>query len=257
MTIDYKSKWYEETKPNYSEFDTGIPEYWMMVYSDRWQWLSDCAGKDFFDSRKVLEIGCGMGRALKWFKEFGAIETGVEPSEKAGAIARERGLNVINDYYPTEKVVGKFDVIYIEQVLSHAPNYKEIIQKVYEALEPGGLLFVEEPNDNNYLQSLLHAKHGNYWITADHCNYFDLHGMREILTGQGFKVMMEMSTYPMEMFALMGEDYIGNDEIGKQVHRKRFELESKLSPEARRNMYKAWADMGIGRDLMFIAKKGV
>jgi SAM-dependent methyltransferase len=41
--------------------------------------------------RKVLDIGCGQGELLQWLVEHGFEADGIEPSDDAAALARERG----------------------------------------------------------------------------------------------------------------------------------------------------------------------
>jgi len=257
MSVNYKTEYYEKVKPNYQSFDDGIKEYWAMVYSDRWQILSDIANKEFFEPRKVLEIGCGMGRALSWFKEFGADVTGIEPSDYACQIARQRGIMVINGYFDEREIDEQFDVIYIEQVLSHIPDFLHTLIKAKKLLKDDGLIMIEEPNDNNQLQKLLEAKHGRYWVTPDHCNYFNFGSLTASLQDIGFEVVEKMATYPMEFFELMGKPYIGNERQGQEVHKLRHELESRLPDRLRMELQRSWAKLGIGRDIILVGKKGV
>jgi SAM-dependent methyltransferase len=254
VNINYKTGYYEEVKPNYRDFDEYLPEFWKMKYEDRWQIISDLQDVEFFKKRKVLDIGCGLGRALKYFQGYGAECLGVEPSEYAAGIAKSRGLEVINDYFQNTEIDDLFDVIHIEQVLSHDPMYKEALVKARDLLKPNGILVIEEPNDNNILQKLLRNEKGEYWITPDHCNYFNYELLAKTLLEAKFKPVKTSCTFPMEFFELMGDKYIGNEEKGKEVHLKRFQLESSLPFSMRQNLHESMARLGLGRDCVIFAK---
>jgi hypothetical protein len=63
----------------------------------------------------------------------------------------------------------------------------------------------------------------------------------------------------MELFLMMGEDYIGKDDVGRACHnrRKSFDLafEAAGLGDKRRAFYRALADLGIGREAVLIAAK--
>ncbi len=58
---------------------------------------------------------------------------------------------------------------------------------------------------------------------------------------------------------MMGENYIGNDALGRACHnkRKKFDLafEAAGLKETRRGFYRALADLGLGREAVVIATK--
>jgi len=255
MTIDYKHQYYEQIKPDYKAFDEGIPEYWSMKYLDRWATILELLPADKVIDISVLDVGCGLGRACKHFNGYGAECLGVEPAEYAAGVARDRGIAVINDYFEDAEIEGEFDVIHIEQVLSHTPIVQPVLNKAYKLLKPGGVLVVEEPNDGNQLQKCLEGTYGKYWITEDHANYFNFRSMEELLEKTGFKVEVKSCTYPMEFFALMGFKYIGNETIGKMVHGLRYKLLEGMGRDARERLLRYYAKQGLGRDFVLFAKK--
>jgi SAM-dependent methyltransferase len=245
-------------KPEYRVFDEGIPEFWAMKYSDRWMQATELIDKGLFDNLKVLDIGCGMGRALSHFKKYGATVIGVEPSVYASRIAAERGIPVINNYFEnTDMKPKQFDIIHIEQVLSHTPNDIEVLSMAKDLLKDDGVMVIEEPNDYNELQKQLEVDYGTYWVVPDHCNYYNFDSIRTRVTGVGLRIVKQSATFPMELFEIMGDRYIGDETKGREVHRKRYELEKSLSYKQREKMQEAFAQMKLGRDLVVFLKKGV
>ena len=52
--------------------------------------------------KKILEIGCNDGVLLEPLSELGADVVGVDPASNVIKLAREKGLNVIEDYFNYE-----------------------------------------------------------------------------------------------------------------------------------------------------------
>ena len=68
-----------------------------------------------------------------------------------------------------------------------------------------------------------------------------------------------MTSFPMEAFLMMGEDYTGDPVLGRACHnrRKKFDLafEAAGLKETRRAFYRALAEAGLGREAVVIAVK--
>jgi len=52
----------------------------------------------------------------------------------------------------------------------------------------------------------------------------------------------------MELFLLMGENYVGNKEVGNRCHEKRMRFELNLPDDVRRRFYLNLASFGLGRE---------
>jgi len=65
-----------------------------------------------------------------------------------------------------------------------------------------------------------------YWIALpDHINYFNRKSLETLLKNTGWKVLHGESSFPMEMFLLMGDDYIENPPVGKSSFQKVVQME--------------------------------
>jgi 2-polyprenyl-3-methyl-5-hydroxy-6-metoxy-1,4-benzoquinol methylase len=109
----------------------------------------------------LLDIGAGTGDFLIEAKKSGWITTGIEPSDKAKSIAKQKGvvfseaLSAIQDHSQ--------DVITMWHVLEHVPDVEAQIKELKRILKPDGVLIVAVPNFNSY-----DAKHyGAYWAAYD------------------------------------------------------------------------------------------
>ena len=109
--------------------------------------LGDLKGK------RVLHLQCGTGEATLELAELGAVATGVDSSEEALEIARERESSVLwvhSDVQtlPAELRRARFDLVYAaDGVLAWLQDLEAWARGIEAALKPGGdlLLFEEHP----------------------------------------------------------------------------------------------------------------
>ena len=134
----------------------------------------------------------------------------------------------------------------------------------HDLLNPGGLLCVVVPNDYNPFQHALRTACGYepWWLAPPHhINYFNFESLSRLLINNGFEIILREATFPIDMFLLMGDNYIGNDALGRQCHGKRKEFERNLSKagmsEIKRELYKKFAEIGIGREVQVFGRKVV
>ena len=56
----------------------------------------------------------------------------------------------------------------------------------------------------------------------------------------------------------MGDNYIGNDQVGRGSHKRRMNFEKAMSLSGKsdlmRRIYKYFADIGLGREVVMIAR---
>ena len=110
---------------------------------------------------RILDIGAGTGDFLLIAKENGWITVGAEPSEKAKAIAKKKGISFVEA--TTELVDHSFDVISMWHVLEHVPNLENQIAELKRLLKPNGTLIIAVPNFKSF-----DAKHyGKFWAAYD------------------------------------------------------------------------------------------
>ena len=178
----------------------------------------------------------------------------------------------------TLKNSEKYDAINLTQVLEHVNNPIEFLKKCHRLLKSGGIIVIEAPNDYNPLQKIVQKslKKEEYWLTVltksrsrtdsfnqtskiDHVNYFNFFSLKRLLTKLKFKVVYQQSTFPLELFLLMGDDYLKNEKIGKKINQKRINLEMNLMAEKngriKKELYEKFAEIGIGRASIIYAKK--
>ena len=113
------------------------------------------------DKGSILDIGAGTGDFLSVAKNNGWHTIGVEPSEKAKAIAKKKGVSFVED--TSELGDHSFDVISMWHVLEHVPNLENQIKELKRLLKPSGTLLIAVPNFKSF-----DAKHyGKFWAAYD------------------------------------------------------------------------------------------
>jgi SAM-dependent methyltransferase len=256
----YREEYYSQEKPFYLERYREDLEWWNLVYDERYDTFESLMhGKQ----RRILDIGSGPGFFLLRGKERGWDTLGIEPSVKAVEHSRGLGLNIVEDFLDakTASALGKFDVVHMSEVLEHIPNPKGMLQLAYDLLNPEGLVCVVVPNDYNPIQKMLASSCGyNPWwvVPPHHINYFDFTSLSRLLREVGFKPVYQEATFPIDLFLLMGDNYVGNDELGRNCHAKRKQLELNIdraeSSDRKRDIYRQLADWGIGREVFIVGK---
>jgi SAM-dependent methyltransferase len=256
----YRSHYYGTEKPLYLERYEEDRAWWNLTYSDRYDTFESVlpAGR-----RRILDVGSGPGLFLATGKARGWTTLGVEPAQQAAAHSRGLGLEIVEQFLTEDlaKELGRFDVVHMSEVLEHIPDPRAFVRLASSMLTPGGLLCIVVPNDYNPLQRVLREQDGYqpWWVAPPHhLNYFTPASLQSLLERSGFEVLLSEATFPIELFLLFGDNYVGNDALGRQCHGKRKRLEVLLErggqTDLRRRLYRALAKEGVGREIMIVAR---
>lgn len=104
---------------------------------------------------RLLDIGAGTGDFLLTAKNDGWETIGVEPSDRAKNIAKEKGISFVEEISTLEN--HSLDVITMWHVLEHVPDLELQIQELKRLLKPTGTLIIAVPNyksfDANHYQT--------------------------------------------------------------------------------------------------------
>ena len=110
---------------------------------------------------RILDIGAGTGDFLLECKNQNWEILGIEPNEKAKAIAVGKGIKFGATIETLES--NSFDVITMWHVLEHVPDVEHQIVELKRLLKPSGTIIIAVPNFKSY-----DAKHyGAFWAAYD------------------------------------------------------------------------------------------
>ena len=115
------------------------------------------------NSRKgnLLDIGAGTGDFLLTAKQNGWSTIGVEPNEKAKAIAIGKGIKFSDSTQELES--NSFDLITMWHVLEHVPNLEIQIKELKRLIKPSGTIIIAVPNFKSYDANY----YGKFWAAFD------------------------------------------------------------------------------------------
>ncbi len=159
---------------------------------------------------KLLDIGCGGGKFLKFAKELGWEVVGLELDENAVKVARSIGLNVIHGSFSELGQLNKqFDVIICSHVLEHVYKPTLLIELALSSLAQNGELWIQWPNPRADGRELF----GAHWRGLEaprHIGIPSLAALQHIIDNINIKVsVVDKSQYwlysKMSMYASSNE----------------------------------------------------
>ena len=235
-------------------------DWWVLNFSDRYEFFEK---KLEATQRSLLDIGSGAGFFLQVGKNRGWAVKGIEPSRSAATYAKKMGLEVENDFF-TENTesLGQFDVVNLTAVLEHVPDPKAFLRNAVSHLKNNGILCLSVPNDFNPFQKILvdHCDTDAWWVVPDHhLNYFNHHSLRKLVESEGLVPIYQTTSFPIDIFLLMGDNYLVDEGLGRASHKRRVNFERKLKiagkDDLRRKLYESFAGLDIGREVILYAQK--
>jgi 2-polyprenyl-3-methyl-5-hydroxy-6-metoxy-1,4-benzoquinol methylase len=211
----------------------------------------------------MLDVGCGWAQCLQFFAAKGLKCYGFDPAPEAVAYGLEKGLNLRHAGMEKMDVFDglRFDIVMLNNVLEHLADPVAVVTEIREkVLNRGGLIIIDVPNEFNSFQLAARDLHGldNWWVAPPaHLNYFSKDTLCSLLEGCGYQIRLAESSFPLEIFMLFGDCYVGNNQIGKQCHLKRVAFEENLRrlgyEEKLRDFYQALASINLGRQIKIYA----
>ena len=178
---------------------------------------------------RILDIGAGTGDFLSVVKNNGWETVGVEPSEKAKAIAIKKGIAFSKQTSDLEN--HSFDVITMWHVLEHVPNLDQQIKELKRLLKPSGTLIIAVPNFKSF--DALH--YGKFWAAYDvpiHFWHFSKTAIKKLFEKEEIK-LSEVLPMKFDSFyvSLLSEKY----KTGKMNFVKAFFIGLQSNLKAKRN----------------------
>ena len=258
----YRDNFYnQDRKKDYFDKQRSQLDWWNRVFDKRLLRMEKFLGR----KGRLLDVGCGAGFFLSRAKAAGWEVIGLEPSKDAQSYAvEELGLQVflggVGDLQ--ENLAGsKVDVAYSHGVIEHLRDPVQEVTEIIAALENNGIVFTSAANDFNPYQASAVASLGvaPWWILPpEHLNYFTVNSLKKFHEKLGFTTLDLRTSFPIDQFLLMGENYIVNPSRGARAHHRRVSFEESLIYNGYETLLsrleEANATLGVGRQTDYIGR---
>lgn len=266
----YADKYYRKLKSNRSMSDklNDLDGFYALQYQDRLAVIEQLISPLL--PRKILDIGAGYGDFIRSMANNGWHTQGFEISKDAYSTIRDRrrlGVKQGAIEEISNMNFSRVSVVTLNNVLEHLREPMKILTVIRDRfLLKGGIVMIIVPNDFSPLQDILmktvlknNPKKKYYWLAPpEHLNYWSVFSFKRFARKCGFKVLSVVGDFPMELFPLMGEDYISHPYQGRKAHLKRVVLEKNIAEagfqKLKSDLFRSFASLGMGRDVQFFLK---
>ena len=135
----------------------------------------------------AVEIASNDGYLLQSYKEKGVPTLGIEPAANIAAVAEEKGIKTVCDFFGSELAnklaidYGRADVIHANNVLAHVPDLNGVVQGFRRFVKDSGVIIVEVPYvrdmvDGTEFDTVYH-EHLCYFSITALTRLFERHGL--------------------------------------------------------------------------------
>jgi len=214
--------------------------------------------------RTLLDVGCGEGWSLAYFRKRGWDVTGLDFGSfgiKKFNPTLEENLIVGNIYENLTKLKyqrKKFSVILLDNVLEHVKDPISLLKQIREVSDKHSILAIKVPNDFSILQDYLIENNiieKHYWVAfPDHLAYFTKDSLSATAEFSGWDVKDVLADFPIDFFLLnKHSNYYSDQSKGKEAHLVRTHFTNFLhqhSPEKKREFFRSMANIGLGRQII-------
>lgn len=243
---DLAQRMHSELRPSYhKDKDEDMPWH-RSVWSHLLKRIAKAAPE-----RSLMDVGSGLGHFVReaQLKDWKAY--GLDPCADAVRLSKQQGVETIQGTIEGLEEGRQFGAITMFNVLEHLLSPQVALRKCHSLLVDDGVLYVSVPNDYNWMQKRLEQKHGPWWVSPLHVSYFNDASLRRLAEASGFDVLWSSTSFPMEVFALLGLGYQSRPKLGRRLHR----LRTWMDRAGFQHAYPLLAKLGTGRHVNLLLRK--
>ncbi|OJF15668.1 SAM-dependent methyltransferase [Couchioplanes caeruleus subsp. caeruleus] len=140
--------------------------------------------------RLVVEVGSNTGNQLQLFQAAGHPVLGVDPARNLAAIAAERGVPTLAEYFGSDiagaiaAVHGRASLILGRHVFAHIDDLTDVLAGVQALLTDDGLFAIEVPYAVDMVNTVafdtIYHEHLSYFLISTLDRLFTRHGLRTV-----------------------------------------------------------------------------
>jgi SAM-dependent methyltransferase len=183
---DYDANWVYEHRETTNKWRSEKESLQVRDYDSTKRFLAE----RFPRRGTLVEIGCGLGYLLNFFKMDGWSTIGIEPNAGLCLCAqRDLGLTTIEGTLDDAKLeTGNVTVATMMHVIEHVPDPMSTFREVYRILRPGGYFVLETPRYDTLMFKVL--GHRERSVSCDgHIYFFTTETLAKMATKAGFSVL--------------------------------------------------------------------
>lgn len=140
----------------------------------------------------ILDVGCGGGAFLDASRRAGLRVRGLDVSEDAAALCRERGHDAVAGDFLAREGDDAVDAVTMWDVLEHLREPADFIAGAARRLRPGGLFIAKVPTYGRlsvFLSDRIPRLRCALLGAPDHVQYYTPRSLRELFNGSGLTLV--------------------------------------------------------------------
>jgi 2-polyprenyl-3-methyl-5-hydroxy-6-metoxy-1,4-benzoquinol methylase len=144
---------------------------------------------------RILEIGAGTGYLSHRMKSTGSNVVSLEPGRGYEHHWDRFNLEVINDFFPSERIQGKFETVVMYTVLEHIIDVERFLISIKEILSVDGRLILAVPDCEIEIKNVDPSM-----LIHEHIRFFTKTSISNLLEMNGFEGVIEHSNYGRSLY---------------------------------------------------------
>jgi len=144
---------------------------------------------------KALDIGCGTGTVSLYLAKNGMKTKGTDISKNAIKTSRQNAVNLGLDKkvnfsvlkFPEQRIVGKFNLIVLSEVLEHIVDEKKAVDHLVSLMDTKGIALITVPSYNAPLYKL--GLLSKFDKEVGHLRRYDEGLLKKLLQKKGVKIV--------------------------------------------------------------------
>ena len=192
-------------------------------------------GTDFFNyicstlksfgnkSSFILEIGCGGCTVLEELKKVGYKVIGIDPSPLAIRAGKSKGINIINEFFPSTIFNENVGAIFHSDVLEHVADPVVFLKHQKKQLTKNGIVIISVPDATEGIEygDISMAMH-------QHLNYFDKESLANTVEAAGLRVVdIQVAGYGGSLYCTA----INSEEVNYTLKKHELKFQSFVSKQ--------------------------